>query len=116
MGGKIQGELVPGWAAAGMQFAPGDRWAYCQSGINACGRVVEVVSGQPFEQFLQEKEMIDQAVRKIQGENEEAALKKMMAKKATQQQVMVDEDDWSRLIWSLSQDGGFDDNMFVAGG
>ena len=69
-----------------------------------------------FEQFLQEKEMIDQAVRKIQGENEEAALKKMMAKKATQQQVMVDEDDWSRLIWSLSQDGGFDDNMFVAGG
>jgi CubicO group peptidase (beta-lactamase class C family) len=48
-------ELVPGWAAAGMQFAPGDRWAYCQSGINACGRVVEVVSGQPFEQFLQER-------------------------------------------------------------
>ena len=41
-----------------------------------------------FEQFLQEKEMIDQAVRKIQAENEEAALKKMMAKKATQQQVM----------------------------
>ena len=56
-----------------------------------------------FQQFLQEKEMIDQAVRKIQGENEEAALKKMMAKTATQQQVMVDEDDCSGVSESKSE-------------
>ena len=53
-----------------------------------------------FQQFLQEKVMIDQAVRKIQGENEEAALKKMMAKTATQQQVMVSESKPECWCWT----------------
>jgi CubicO group peptidase (beta-lactamase class C family) len=36
-----------------MQFEPGSKWQYCQSGINALGRIVEVVGGQPFERFLE---------------------------------------------------------------
>lgn len=46
-------ELVPLWLAAPMQYEPGARWQYCQSGINAAGRVVEVVSGLGFDAFLQ---------------------------------------------------------------
>ena len=46
-------DLVPAWLAKPMQFEPGNKWQYCQSGINALGRIVEVVSGQPFEKFLE---------------------------------------------------------------
>jgi CubicO group peptidase (beta-lactamase class C family) len=35
-------------------FQPGQRWSY-SPGLTVCGRVVEVVSGQPFEQFLNQR-------------------------------------------------------------
>ncbi len=38
-----------------VQFAPGSRWQYCQSSINTAARVVEVVSGKPFSEFLEER-------------------------------------------------------------
>ncbi len=37
----------------GLSFEPGTRWAY-SPGITICGRIVEVVSGQHFHQFLQD--------------------------------------------------------------
>lgn len=52
---KTLADLVPLWMAAPMQFEPGSRWSYCQSGINAAGRVVEVVSGMSFDAFLQKR-------------------------------------------------------------
>lgn len=52
---KTLADLVPLWLAAPMQFEPGTRWGYCQSGINAAGRVVEVVSGMSFDAFLQKR-------------------------------------------------------------
>jgi CubicO group peptidase (beta-lactamase class C family) len=48
-------DLVPIWLAAPMQFEPGQQWKYCQSGINAAARIVEVVSGLTFDQFLQQR-------------------------------------------------------------
>ncbi len=48
-------DLVPAWLAAKMQFEPGSQWRYCQSGINLAGRIVEVVSGRPFDDFLAER-------------------------------------------------------------
>ncbi|HEX4795891.1 MAG TPA: serine hydrolase domain-containing protein [Humisphaera sp.] len=36
-------------------FAPGSQWKYSQTGINTLGRIVEVVSGKPFQEFLQER-------------------------------------------------------------
>ncbi len=36
-----------------LDFEPGSKWAYCNAGIDTLGRVVEVVSGQGYEQFLQ---------------------------------------------------------------
>ncbi|MCC7375581.1 MAG: beta-lactamase family protein [Verrucomicrobiales bacterium] len=48
-------DLVPIWLAAPMQFEPGTQWRYTQSGINAAGRIVEVVSGMTFDQFLKKR-------------------------------------------------------------
>lgn len=38
-----------------LDFPPGSKWSYCNTGIDTLGRVVEVVSGQPLETFLQER-------------------------------------------------------------
>jgi CubicO group peptidase (beta-lactamase class C family) len=52
---KTLADLVPIWLATPMQFEPGAKWQYCQSGINAAGRIVEVVSGMSFDAFLQQR-------------------------------------------------------------
>jgi CubicO group peptidase (beta-lactamase class C family) len=46
-------DLVPLWLAAPMQYEPGEKWKYTQSGINAAARIVEVVSGMTFDAFVQ---------------------------------------------------------------
>ena len=38
-----------------LEFEPGSKWAYCNAGIDALGRIIEVVSGQKFEDFLAER-------------------------------------------------------------
>ena len=48
-------DLVPLWLAAPMQYEPGEKWKYTQSGINAAARVVEVVSGMTFDVFVQKQ-------------------------------------------------------------
>ena len=48
-------DLVPLWLAAPMQYEPGDKWKYTQSGINAASRIVEVVSGMTFDVFVQKR-------------------------------------------------------------
>ena len=48
-------DLVPGFAGRPLQFKPGTKWQYCQSGINTLGRIVEIVSGQSFPDFLQQR-------------------------------------------------------------
>jgi CubicO group peptidase (beta-lactamase class C family) len=47
-----------------LDFTPGTQWAYSSSGIAVLGRVIEVVSGQPYETFMQQSifqplEMLD---------------------------------------------------------
>jgi CubicO group peptidase (beta-lactamase class C family) len=48
-------ELVMAYSQAPLRFAPGSRWEYSNAGINTLGRIVEVVSGQPFALFLQHR-------------------------------------------------------------
>ena len=36
-----------------LRFAPGTKWAYSTAGLDTAGRVVEKVSGMPFDQFMQ---------------------------------------------------------------
>ncbi len=45
-------ELAMGYAREPLQFEPGSRWSYSNAGINTLGRIVEVVSGVKFEDFL----------------------------------------------------------------
>lgn len=48
-------DLIPAYLSKPLQFEPGSRWQYCQSGINTLGRLVEVTSGLPFEKFLEQR-------------------------------------------------------------
>jgi CubicO group peptidase (beta-lactamase class C family) len=48
-------DVIPFYTNRTLTFAPGMKWAYCQSGINTLGRIVEVVSGQGFPVFLQKR-------------------------------------------------------------
>ena len=49
------GDLIPLFLAAPMQYEPGTKWKYTQSGINAAARVVEIASGMSFDVFVQKR-------------------------------------------------------------
>jgi len=38
-----------------LEFEPGSKWAYCNAGIDTLGRIIEVASGQPYEDFLRDR-------------------------------------------------------------
>ena len=45
-------ESVIAYAVAPLEFEPGTRYLYSSAGINTAGRIIEVVSGMPYEEFL----------------------------------------------------------------
>jgi CubicO group peptidase (beta-lactamase class C family) len=47
--------VIPLYVAKAVNFEPGTKWVYCQSGINTAARVVEVVSGVPFDEFVERR-------------------------------------------------------------
>ncbi len=47
--------LIPLYVARPLAFEPGTKWVYCQSGINTAGRIVEVASGEPFDEFVERR-------------------------------------------------------------
>jgi CubicO group peptidase (beta-lactamase class C family) len=47
--------LIPLYVAKPVKFEPGTKWTYCQSGINSAARIVEVVSGVPFDRFVERR-------------------------------------------------------------
>lgn len=48
-------DLIPYIVSAPLRFEPGSRWQYCQSSINTAARIVEIVSGQSFPDFVQQR-------------------------------------------------------------
>ncbi|MDQ6665844.1 MAG: beta-lactamase family protein [Acidobacteriota bacterium] len=48
-------EAVANFATEPLQFEPGSKWMYSSMGIGTLGRIIEVVSGQPYEQFTAER-------------------------------------------------------------
>ncbi len=38
-----------------LQFEPGSKYEYCNPGINTAGRIIEVVSGMPYEDFMRKR-------------------------------------------------------------
>ena len=47
------GSAVRSYALLPLQTEPGSKYAYSNAGINTAGRILEVVSGMPYEKFLQ---------------------------------------------------------------
>ncbi len=47
--------LIPIYVGKPVQFQPGSKWTYCQSGINTAARIVEVASGVPFDRFVEQR-------------------------------------------------------------
>ncbi len=52
---KTLRELEAIYLSGPMQFEPGSSWKYTTSGFNVAGLLVETVSGQPFDAFLQKR-------------------------------------------------------------
>ncbi len=48
-------EAAERYSKVKMLFAPGSKWKYSQTGINTAARIVEVVSHQPFDRFVQQR-------------------------------------------------------------
>lgn len=48
-------DLIPMILEKPTLFDPGERWEYCQSSINMAAHVVEVITGQSFPEFIQER-------------------------------------------------------------
>jgi len=48
-------ELMSYFLNRPMVFEPGTKWEYCQSGINTLGRIIEIVSGESYENFMKER-------------------------------------------------------------
>ena len=46
---------VGSYAMTPLQFEPGTKYQYSNSGINTAGRIIEVVSGMPYEEFLDKR-------------------------------------------------------------
>jgi CubicO group peptidase (beta-lactamase class C family) len=46
------GVRVRSYAMLPLQFEPGSKFLYSSAGINTAGRIIEVVSGMPYEEFL----------------------------------------------------------------
>jgi CubicO group peptidase (beta-lactamase class C family) len=49
---KTLADVIPHYLKQPVKFSPGSKWAYCQSSINTAARIVEVVSGQSFTDYL----------------------------------------------------------------
>jgi len=48
-------ERVRSYAQCPLEFEPGSRYQYSNAGINTAGRIIEVVSGQPYAKFMDER-------------------------------------------------------------
>ncbi len=48
-------EAVSLFSQMPLQFEPGSKWAYSNTGIATLGRIIEVLSGQPYEKFLDQR-------------------------------------------------------------
>jgi CubicO group peptidase (beta-lactamase class C family) len=54
-GPRTLAESVAATAGLPLEFEPGTAWRYRTAGTNAAGRIVEVVSGEPYERFMAER-------------------------------------------------------------
>ncbi len=52
---KTLAEAVTIFSQQPLEFEPGSKWAYSNTGMATLGRIIEVVSGQPYERYVDER-------------------------------------------------------------
>jgi CubicO group peptidase (beta-lactamase class C family) len=62
-----------------LDFEPGSKWAYCNAGIDTLGRIVEVVAGMSYEDFLQKRLFDPLGMKDSTFRPSEAQLKRLAA-------------------------------------
>jgi CubicO group peptidase (beta-lactamase class C family) len=48
-------DAVGSYALVPLEFQPGSKYQYSNAGINTAGRIIEIVSGTPYEKFMEER-------------------------------------------------------------
>lgn len=48
-------QAVMSYALSPLTFQPDSKWSYANAGLNTAGRIIEVVSGMPYERFMQQR-------------------------------------------------------------
>ncbi|WP_419814363.1 serine hydrolase domain-containing protein [Glacieibacterium sp.] len=61
-------QILDRWAKAPLDFAPGTKWQYSNTGYVAAGLIIEKVSGQPLLTFLQNRILMPLGMRAIDGD------------------------------------------------
>ncbi len=64
-------ELMPLFAAEPLAFPPGEKWQYSNGGYAVLGRVIELVSGLPYEEYLQRHVFAPAGMRRSSGDPRE---------------------------------------------
>lgn len=76
-------ELTALVAAKPLRFEPGTEWAYCQTGISTAARVIEVVSGKSFPDYLRENLFLPLGMKDTTFNLTEAQAKRLAVSYAT---------------------------------
>ncbi|MGC6444780.1 MAG: serine hydrolase domain-containing protein [Rubripirellula sp.] len=91
-------------ASRELGFQPGEKWQY-GPGVSVAGRVVEVVSGQPFEEFMQERIFTPLRMKNTTFRPDEQGMKNLAViyRPDEDSDQLVDAGNW---ISSFSEDDG----------
>jgi CubicO group peptidase (beta-lactamase class C family) len=60
-----------------LDFEPGSKWSYCNTGIDTLGRIIEVCSGQSYEAFLQKRIFVQLGMKDTTFHPSEEQLKRL---------------------------------------
>ncbi len=95
-------ELVTRVSEKPVKFEPGSRWLYSQTGINTAARVVEIVSGKAFPEFLQEQLFTPLGMVDTTFYPDEAQMKRLATSYRKNAEGKLDATDPSFLIGKLA--------------
>ena len=96
-------DAVRSYAMGPLQFAPGTKYQYSNAGINTAGRIIEVVIGMPYEQFLDERLLKPLGMRDTTfWPNNEQLARLAKSYKPNQEKTALEETTVTQLRYPLS--------------
>ncbi len=97
---------VRSYAMAELQFEPGTKYAYSNAGTNTAGRIIEVISGMPYETFMDERLFIPLGMKDTTfWPNEEQTRRLAKIYKANAARTGLVETTLSQLSYPLNNPG-----------